>query len=108
MPAMLSQIISKLIEDQEDMEALSLQTGVETTAEAVERSRPDVLVLSSSSDETREISLPLLRSMPNLRVIAITDSGRHATLCELRLHETRYQSISSEALVDTIRTVVRN
>ena len=108
MPAMLNQIITKLIEEQEDMEALSLQSLSESTAEDIATCRPDVLVLSCSADAIGEISLPLLQSVPNMRVVAITDSGRHATLCELRLHETRYKSISSEALVDTIRNVVRN
>lgn len=108
MPAMLNQIILKLIEEQPDMEAMPLQSDVDTTAEAVAASKPDVIVLACSADEVSDVSLPLLQSAPNMRVVAITDSGQHATLCELRLYETHHQSISSEALVDTIRTAVRN
>ena len=100
---MLNEIVTKLVEEQEDMETSRVDTDEQSLAEKISVWQPDVLLMSCAADKVSESSVPLLQLRPGLRVIALTGSGRDATLCELRPHETWFESVSSESLIDTIR-----
>lgn len=108
MPAMLSEIVTSLIEEQGDMEMSCIVKETDSIAEKLSTWQPDVLLLSCSADDVADTALPFLRIRPSMRVVALTNNGHDAILCELRPNETFYESISPASLIETIRNVVRH
>ena len=108
MPAMLNEIVTNLIEDQEDMEPSWVESEADLIEKKISTWHPDVLLLACCADAVSRTAMPYLQAQPGLRVVALTNSGRDVSLCELKLNEICYDSISHESLIETIRGVTRH
>lgn len=108
MPTMLIEIVTRLVDEQEDMESLSIENDDTALEQRISDWRPDIVLLSCACTEIRKQSRALLNLLPNLRVLALTSNGREATLSEYRVHETRLGTVSPKTLIETIRDTATN
>ena len=106
MPRMLRDIVERVIRSQPDMLVVGVM-GVVGTSDAlnseVQRLKPNVVVLGLEADTAWNACDSLLYENPHTRLLAVTDDGRGATLCELRPHRVRIGNVSPEGLVSAIR-----
>jgi chemotaxis response regulator CheB len=108
MPAMLNEIVTDLINEQDDMETSCVDGDADLVEQKISTWHPDVLLLACAADAVGQTAMPYLQVQPRLRVVALTDSGRDAVLCELKLNKTHYDSISHDSLIETIRGITRH
>ncbi len=104
---MLGEIVTRLIDEQEDMQTVSPPLTENGLMDQLETSGPNVLLMSCARAEARAKAQTILERKPNIRVIALTANGREATLYEMRPHEKAMGAMSPETLIKTIRDVVK-
>jgi DNA-binding NarL/FixJ family response regulator len=68
----------------------------------------DVVVLAADEDVESSTVPALLAQQPRMKVLAIRDDGRTASLFELRPVETMLGSLSPELLLQAVRTAHRS
>ena len=110
MPRMLGEIVTRLIDEQDDMQTVSIDTvsGNDENADPNDRIgevRPDVLLTTCEESEASENARAILTRHPTVSVISITPDGSDVTLFELRPHEVVLGEVSPESLIETIREV---
>lgn len=100
---MLSDIIATLLDSQDDIKLLGEVADDAEMLEAIDRLRPDVVIVSRSDAELSEFGDELLRRLPTLRIIGVDAEGRRAVLHELRPHRVPLGELSAEGLLEAIR-----
>lgn len=106
MPRMLRDIIETAIRSQPDMIVVGVMGVVgagDALSDAVQRDKPDVVILGIEADAGPHACEALLYDHPHVRLLEVTDDGRGATLCELRPHRVPIGDVSAEGLVGAIR-----
>lgn len=69
-------------------------------------SAPDVLVLGTGNGEINGVCKQLLARYPQARIVAVGADGRGVLLYDLRPHKTTVDEVSSEELLEVIRSGV--
>ncbi len=105
MPRLMRDIVESAIRAQPDMLVVGVLGVVgarDSLSDAVQRARPNVVILGRASAESRACEA-LLYEHPHVRLLEVIDDGRSATLCELRPHRVPIGDVSPEGLVGAIR-----
>ena len=108
---MLREIVTSAAAGREDMQVVGTPETRESLLMAVGRTAADVVILGlTREEEARAEDVHaydvLLYTYPRLKVLAVTGSGRHAILYELRPHRTALGNVSPEALLAAVRSAV--
>jgi len=74
---------------------------------AVKKTKADIVILSEPAARQRQDYLELLHSRPHLKVLSITSDGHRFFLHELRPFRAALGEISSESLVQAIRSIAQ-
>ena len=98
---MLREIVSEILDAQQDMEVLPARADELRFSEAAEPRHVDVVVLGRD-DPT--FASTLLKNYPGITVLAVCGEGSASWLYELRPHRIELGEVSPEQLVDAIRT----
>ncbi len=103
---MLAQIVSTLLNKEDDFEVVC-QSGERTDLKTlVEHTRTDVVILGSRGREAPAAVTELLLEHPRLKLFIITPNGRDAFRVELKPQSVPIKEISSRRLVDEIRAAL--
>ena len=106
MPRMMHDIVETAIRSQPDMLVVGVMGALATSdalGSAVQRVRPDVVILGPQSEGARPTCEALLYDHPHVRLLEVTDDGRGAKLCELRPYRVTIGDVSLEGLMGAIR-----
>ena len=105
---MLSEIVTRLIDEQVDMETVSVNAPDTATQLPGSNIRSaDVLLMACDKSEAASKARAILERWPLIRVIALTGNGHDATIYEMKPRETYAGAISMVSLIDSIREVCR-
>lgn len=131
MPRMLREILVNVIDAEGDMRVVSAGDGEADAASAVSAAvsaaaaavrvqprdaalaarvaseRPDVVIVGLERGELPTVCGELLGCFPHLKVLAIEERGRQASLYELRPVRTVLRDVSAHELVASIRGAAR-
>lgn len=105
MPGMLGEIVTRLIDEQEDMLTVFASLPEAGLMARLDATRPDVLLMSCNESEAATKAHSILTHLPTVSVITLTSNGHEATLFELRPHEKPVSTVSPESLIATIREI---
>jgi DNA-binding NarL/FixJ family response regulator len=105
-PRMLSDIISGLLEAQQDIVVVGVVERAGNLLEALGDTRPDIVILGIDGPTARRISAHLLSRRPEVKVMGVSADGRNAFMYELRPHRVALGALSAERLVEVIREQV--
>ena len=107
MPRMLSDIVTSLVQKQDDMELVDrAAAGGNKLLDVVERLRPNVVVLAAQGPELSPAASRLFRRFPGLRLVAVEKDGRSAYRYEMRPQRTEIEGVSPRGLLAALRGVV--
>jgi DNA-binding NarL/FixJ family response regulator len=106
LPQMLGEIVSNIVDSQDDMQIVSVHPSEAALASTIGEADADVLLLGCEGAEFRQRGEALLRSCPQLKVVAVVGNGRESYLLEFRPRMVSLGEVSPEALVDAIRDAV--
>jgi DNA-binding NarL/FixJ family response regulator len=104
---MLGEIVTRLIDEQEDMATVSSPVSEERLLDQLAILEPKVVLIYCAHAEACAKARTILERKPHVRVIALTADGREAAMYELRPHHEPLGAVSSETLIRSIREVVR-
>jgi DNA-binding NarL/FixJ family response regulator len=107
MPRMMREIVENIIGAESDMQVVGVAESDDALADAVARTRADVLILALDADGELRAYDALLFRHPRLHVLAVTEDGRGALISELRPHHVPLADVSPAGLVDAIRASAR-
>ena len=102
MSPILRDLITGLMAGRRDLdvvEEFDSRDGLEERLQAV---TPDLILIGLRSNEADEISVPLVRLLPNAKVIAFSSDGHHAFVHRMHPQRTELLDVSAETLIDTI------
>jgi hypothetical protein len=103
MPGLLHDIVRTTLESESDLELVSAET-LQTRASLSDAiGDADVVILSADTPAPDHYE-SVLREHPALRLVAISNRGRHAFLYELRPHRQPLGELSPATLLQAIRT----
>ena len=102
---MLREIIERAVAGQPDMEIVDDLPRDGIRAEALLRTRADVLISAGDHDDV-ELNR-LLQELPRLKVLVVSADGRDTTCLELRPTRTPLGEVSPQTIVDAIRGACR-
>jgi DNA-binding NarL/FixJ family response regulator len=100
MPRLQIDVIQAVLADVPDVEVVG-ETSADPAAEVVASTGADVAILGGA-DAVRSAALDLLASHPRLRVVGVTNSGRHAAIYEHRPVMTPLGEASPYQLVQAV------
>jgi hypothetical protein len=106
MPRMMHDIVETAIRSQPDMLVVGVMGAMATSgalSDAIQRAKPDVVILGPQTDGVRPTCEALLLEHPHVRLLEVADDGRGATLCELRPYRVTLGDVSLEGLMGAIR-----
>ena len=103
MPRVLCDVLSDVINDQADMAVLSDCVDVDALLAEIHSRQPDVIVVGLAGAKLAAMCERVLRQTPGLRIVAVEDEGRSASLVELRPTRTPVSEPSVEGFLDLIR-----
>jgi len=103
MPAMLRGILEEIFSHQRDMVLVGPSDAAAASAVAVAAYRPDVLVVSPDELDWPTSYASLFGEQPRLRVFAIRDDARSATMSELYVRRWRVSDLAPDAILAAIR-----
>ena len=106
MPRMMHDIVERAIRSQPDMLVVGVVGAVgasDVLSDAVQRAKPDVVILGLQPDSPLRVCEELLYDNPHVRLLEVTDDGRGATVCELRPYRVPIGDVSLEGLMGAIR-----
>ena len=103
MPAMLRAIIDDIVAEQSDMRVVGELTGQDDVRVAVERTGASFLIVGYDGAQLPDPIHDLFSGHPSIRVLAVTDQGREATLYELRPQRIPIGELSASRLVAVLR-----
>jgi len=97
-PRLMREFVRAIIADQEDIEIVGEVPGEQQLETAVTESSADFLILSlENGSRLSARCASILRSYPNLRILAISPEGNHMTLYWTSLSIQHIQMEASEA-----------
>lgn len=105
MPPLHADIIRPIIREQPDMEIVGEAAADQFLAEVIERTEPDVVLVTTNVTEFVGAAVPLVLNYPRIRVVAV-DTERNGSFVETRLSE-RLTKAWPDNLVDAIKRAVR-
>ena len=103
MPAMLRGILEEIFSHQRDMMLVGPSDAVAVGAVAVAAYRPDVLVVSPDESDWATSYAGLFGEQPRLRILAIRDDARSATMSELYVRRWRVADLAPDAVLAAVR-----
>lgn len=103
-PGMLVDIISEIVRAEPDLMLVDAVSASSDLGALVRRTRTDVVITQQASSLQEVDHTPLLFAGHPLKIVAITDDGRHGLLYELRPHCVPLGDLSADRLVAVIRT----
>jgi DNA-binding NarL/FixJ family response regulator len=101
LPRITREIIEQAVGAEPDMVIVDGLAGGASLPDAVQRREPD-FVISGRDYEFAEVCA-ILDERPRLRVLAVLEDGREATLYELRPTRTPLGEVSPQTIVEAIR-----
>jgi DNA-binding NarL/FixJ family response regulator len=105
-PAMLRDILCRLIASTADMEVVGERSEEGDLADGVAESAADVVLLGCEGAEVPRSAVRLLASRPAVKVFGVAVDGEGAFLYELRPHRTAIGEVSPDVLLERIRTAM--
>jgi DNA-binding NarL/FixJ family response regulator len=102
MSPLLRDLIMGLMAGRRDLdvvEELDTRAGLEERLRAL---APDLILIGLDKNEAEEIGVTLVRLLPNAKVIALSNDGRHAFVYRMHPQRTELLDVSAQMLVDTI------
>jgi hypothetical protein len=81
------------------VEVLDTRDGLEDRLRAIQ---PDLVLIGLGRNERDDIGLPLVRLLPNAKVIAFSRDGRHAFVHRMHPQRTALLDLSAQVLIDVI------
>jgi AmiR/NasT family two-component response regulator len=108
MPAMLFDIVTKVVTLEPDLAIVGMVHNVDDAGPAARRTRADVVVIQQASDREDLGEAVLASGRRPVKIITLTDNGRQAFLCELRPHRVALGEMSVGSLVAAIREAVQS
>ena len=102
MPPIFRDLIAELMAGRRNLEVvgnLGARDGLEERLRALE---PDLILIGLGKGEGDEIGLPLVRLLPNAKVIAFSGDGRDAFVHRIHAQRTALLDVSAQALIDAI------
>jgi hypothetical protein len=102
MPAMLYAILEETFAGQRDIMVVRPSDSSSSLSASVSSERPDVLVVGVDRPEWVSSFAQLFVDNPMLRVLAIGEDARSATMHELYLRRWRVADPSPRAIVDAV------
>jgi hypothetical protein len=106
MPRVLCDVLSSVINEQPDMVVLDACVDADALLAKIHQLKPDVVVLGLGGSELSAMSEVVLRRAPELKILAIEDYGRGASLVELRPKRTPVAEPSLQGFLQVIRSAV--
>jgi DNA-binding NarL/FixJ family response regulator len=97
-PATLADLIAGIVADEPGLEVIGQTEGPEETHAALERLRPDVVIIRRHADEC------LPPRAPGVRLLAIAGDGEAGRLDQLHPFPTALGRLSARRLVQSLRT----
>jgi DNA-binding NarL/FixJ family response regulator len=107
MPRLMREIVEGAVRSQPDMQVVATVEADDTIADAVARASADVVILGLERGATIGAYDGLLYRHPRLHLVALTDDGRGALMCEMRPQRTAIADVSPSGIVDAIRASTR-
>ena len=107
LPRLMREILLNGLVDEPDLEVVATLERSSDLNLALNLLRPDAVVLSLDEGDGRARLLPLLYDHPTMAVLAVTPSGRTASVHELRYQADTIGQGSSGELFAAVRTLVR-
>lgn len=106
LPPLLHGIVVRLVADQNDMQIVGEFADHEELLALEGESAPDVLVVGTGNGEINGVCTQLLTQYPQAKVVAVGADGRRVLLYDLRPHKITVDEVSSEELLEVIRSGV--
>ena len=103
MPGLLHDIVRTTLESESDLELISSDAPASRTGLSDSIGDADVVILSADAPPLDHYE-SVLREHPALRMVAISNRGRHAFLYELRPHRQALGELSPASLLQAIRS----
>jgi hypothetical protein len=105
MPQLQCEILHHRLSAEPDFDVVRAANGLDLS-QAVERTRAEFVIVSAGRFETGEVTV-LHETHPAVKVLAVSATGRQGLLYELRPHRVPLGDLSSDGLVNAIRTLRR-
>jgi chemotaxis response regulator CheB len=105
LPEMLSQIMSQIVQDQEDIEFLGSGSSIRELPEVIRKDCPDVVILGATDHDLERIGRTVLMEQRHLRLINIEGDGKSACIWELQPVRLPLGEASSKSILTAIRGV---
>jgi hypothetical protein len=103
MPRVLCDVLSNVINEQCDMAVMNHCVEIDALLKTINQLQPDVVVLGLRGPELSAISELVLRRAPALKIVAVEDDGRCASLVELGSRRTTVVQPSVQGFLQLIR-----
>jgi DNA-binding NarL/FixJ family response regulator len=100
---MLSNILTGVLAQSPDIVVAGNVGEGEDLASKIRSTSADALILRSSQPEATESFASLLRSFPDLKVVAIDAAGRSGFVHQLRPYSVRIAHLSADVLQSALR-----
>lgn len=105
LPAMLSEILREAAGAESDLRIMGECKTLEELAEAMEQAKPHVLVVGSDEAELPAECERLMFDCSHPGTLSVSRDGRQTWAYHLRPHGTRIENVSTEGVIDAIRTL---
>jgi hypothetical protein len=108
LPRMLAEILTAALDDEPDVELVGKPPDLEALKAMVARHEVDVVILGLSDDALSPAQFQLFDADARVRILALEQQGRSASLYELRPYRTMLGEGSPQELMQTVRAQVRS
>ncbi len=107
-PRMLSEVIRNMVERQPDMEVARELIDPIGLLFAIRATKAEVVIITPADlDREPRIGNSLLAAYPQLKIIALSAAGNTAFLYGAGSPKQRIDDVGEEAILDTIRALMR-
>lgn len=100
---LVSDLVSRLVNAQPDMEVVGTREPAEDLLAAAARTNASIALLAADASGLLAAAHRVLDDRPQLRLVALQDAGRAVVVLELRPCLVRYGDASPDGLVQAIR-----
>jgi DNA-binding NarL/FixJ family response regulator len=107
LPRMMADIVQRVLAEAPDFDVITWPNGLERVMDIAVEHSPDVVVTGLGPGQGIEPFVALLRAHPSLRILALEGDGRRAVMYELQPHAVPLGEVSTESLIDAIRSTAR-
>ena len=106
-PYLLGDLLESAIGHLSDVALVARKEDTTDAVDCVKRHKADVVIFRLSEEHLQSVCRPLLRAVPDLVVLSITDEDRMMLQCELRPRVVDCGEASVDALINLIRSHVQ-